>query len=115
MLIALGRPTHFVRETSARDGSVHQTPACGAPSRALAPSLEDVNCARCHKTRAYRDARWEALRTKHGLPPEPAQVLRTKWVARTDDWYIETTKGWFWLRRLREEGTWEFLPNGPTL
>jgi hypothetical protein len=54
---------------------------------------------------------WAALFTKHNLPPAPGKVLNVRWVAGRDDWYVQTSRGWYWLRP--EKRVWIYLPNGP--
>lgn len=52
---------------------------------------------------------WETISAKNKLPPAPEHVLDARWIARNDDWYIETKAGWYWLR----SGAWVKAPNGP--
>lgn len=50
--------------------------------------------------------------TTAGLPAPDGDLLDASYRTRTDDWYVQTSRGWFWWdNRTRE---WKSQPMGPS-
>jgi hypothetical protein len=57
---------------------------------------------------------WVALLAENGLPPAPGVPTDARWIMGTDDWWVRTEKGWYWLRGESSSKTWVFAPLGPS-
>jgi hypothetical protein len=54
--------------------------------------------------------RWIELIEKNGLPSPPEEPIDLRWIARGNDWWVKTEKGWYWLHNGQ---VWESAPFGP--
>jgi hypothetical protein len=44
------------------------------------------------------DADWREAIKRRALPEPPSEpILVLRWVAGTGNWYLKTTKSWYWL------------------
>ncbi len=71
------------------------------------PTQEHIEKLLANKDEPKKD--WQSIFTKHNLPPAPGDVVDMRWKARTDDWYVKTEAGWYWLRGK----VWTQVPYGP--
>lgn len=54
--------------------------------------------------------KYTAIMVQNQLPAVDDEVLDMRWIARQDDWWLRTKRGWFWFDR--RANAWKFSPIG---
>lgn len=43
------------------------------------------------------DPKYLNIMNQYNLPPIDGDVVKMRWLAKNNDWFVKTEAGWFWL------------------
>lgn len=60
------------------------------------------------------DRDYDGILARNGLPKAPGEILDMQYRTYTQDWWVKTKEGWFWLRGEDPRGGWKPSLYGPS-